>query len=120
VIVYLQDSKRGFYNFWVKDANKCLATSQLSATEPALLDLSLLSKSNPLCLGESNGIVQLKATGGNGGNIYWQDNATKQSSDRFIGLTQGQYTYKVVDSQRLPRYRSISRAQMACGHIGSS
>ncbi|MDI9881107.1 SprB repeat-containing protein [Flectobacillus longus] len=99
---YFSDSlftglKAGLYNFWVKDANKCLATSQLSATEPALLDLSLLSKSNPLCLGESNGIVQLKATGGNGGNIYWQDNATKQSNDRFIGLTQGQYTYKVVD-----------------------
>lgn len=99
---YFSDSlftglKAGLYNFWVKDANKCLATSQLSATEPALLDLSLLSKSNPLCLGESNGIVQLKATGGNGGNVYWQDNATKQSNDRFIGLTQGQYTYKVVD-----------------------
>lgn len=99
---YFSDSlftrlKVRLYNFWVKDANKCLATSQLSATEPALLDLSLLSKSNPLCLGESNGIVQLKATGGNGGNIYWQDNATKQSNDRFIGLTQGQYTYKVVD-----------------------
>lgn len=99
---YFSDSlfsglKAGQYNFWVKDANKCLATSQLIATEPQLLDLSLFSKSNPLCLGESNGIVQLKATGGNGGNIYWQDNAIKQSSDRFIGLTQGQYTYKVVD-----------------------
>jgi hypothetical protein len=99
---YFSDSlfsglKAGQYHFWVKDANKCLATSQLSATEPQLLDLSLFSKSNPLCLGESNGIVQLTATGGNGGNIYWQDNSTKQSADRFTGLTQGQYTYKVVD-----------------------
>ena len=89
---------KGAYHFWVKDANACLAKTSLSITEPNLLMLKVASISNPLCMGESNGVVNLASEGGNGGNVYWQDNALNQfQNPRFEGLTEGDYTFKVVD-----------------------
>ncbi len=89
---------KGTYHFWVKDAHRCTTSTLLDATEPTLLELTVEHQQNPLCLGEKNGIVTLIAKGGNGANTFWQDNVIEQyQNSQFKGLSQGDYTFKVVD-----------------------
>lgn len=87
----------GAYKFWVKDTKACLQTTSLSITQPSVLDLSLTGKTDPLCAGEQNGRIMLAAMGGNGTYTYWKDNVTQQKNGTFEGLTQAEYTFKVVD-----------------------
>lgn len=99
---YLSDNtfsalNAGNYNFWIKDSHQCLMTSSLKITEPDSLKLSLVKAINPLCAGTEDGIIELKAVGGNGGNVYWRDNAFRQQSVQFTGLSQGEYSFKVED-----------------------
>jgi hypothetical protein len=87
----------GSYRFRVKDANSCEQSTTLTITQPEQLDLSLVQKTDPLCAGDQNGRVNLKAVGGNGGYVYWKDNALQQKTNVFEGLTQSEYAFKVVD-----------------------
>jgi hypothetical protein len=87
----------GSYRFRVKDANSCEQSTTLTITEPELLNLSLVQKTDPLCAGDQNGRINLKAAGGNGGYVFWKDNASQQKTNVFEGLTQSEYAFKVVD-----------------------
>lgn len=89
--------KAGSYRFRVRDSKQCEQSTTLTIGQPTLMDLSLLEKSNPLCAGEQNGKIVLLAAGGNGGYRYWKDNSSEQSKGTFEGLTQAEYTFKVID-----------------------
>ncbi|GAB4054580.1 hypothetical protein GCM10028810_63550 [Spirosoma litoris] len=91
------DLKAGTYTFWVKDQNGCRQSTSLPVTEPAKMRLSLTDRIDPLCAGDQNGIINVSASGGNSGYTYWLDNRLAQSTGRFIGLTQAEYTLKAVD-----------------------
>lgn len=87
----------GQYQFWVKDANQCLHKTQIAVTQPTELQLSLTERKDPLCAGDQNGRIQVKASGGNSSYIYTLDNAIHQSVGLFEGLTQADYTLLVTD-----------------------
>ncbi|QMW07211.1 SprB repeat-containing protein [Spirosoma foliorum] len=91
------DLKAGTYTFWVKDQNGCRQSTSLPVTEPVKMRLSLTDRIDPLCAGDQNGIINVAASGGNSGYTYWLDNRLSQSTGRFVGLTQAEYTLKAVD-----------------------
>lgn len=93
-----ENLKAGKYQFFVRDSKKCLKETELTITEPPLLTLDLVSKADPLCIGEKNGKIEVKAAGGNtGGYTYIIDNGLKQSKGLFIDLNKGIYTFAVED-----------------------
>ncbi len=88
--------KSGSYTFYVKDKNQCVQKNNIILTEPTYLRLNLISKTDPLCYGDKNGVIVLAAGGGNGGYVY-QTNATIQNSPTFKGLTEANYSFSVTD-----------------------
>lgn len=94
----LKNLKEGYYSLYVRDKNFCVATQkEFYMPQPKELQLSLVSAQNPLCIGESNGKILLKAIGGNLQYKYTIDNAKTQSNPQFENLSQGDYTFKVQD-----------------------
>jgi SprB repeat len=89
--------KAGTYTFYITDKNACANQAKLEVTQPELLTLSLLNKTNPLCVGEANGRVTLISTGGNGRNTYIKDNVFKQTHPLFENLSQGDFSFRVED-----------------------
>lgn len=87
----------GNYRFWVRDSKQCETSTTLAIGQPEVLQLTLLESRDPLCAGETNGSVDLVAAGGNGGYVYWRDNAVAQASGQFTGLGGTAYTFKVED-----------------------
>jgi hypothetical protein len=94
-----KDLVAGNYKFFVRDSKQCLKETELLITEPEKLDLSLMAQTDPLCIGEKNGSITLKANGGNnGGYTYTMDNSLKQlNNGLFENLSEGNYTFKVED-----------------------
>lgn len=97
----LKGLKAGNYAFYVKDQNNCPAEplKSFAVTEPTLLTLAVNEQIDPLCFGETNGEITVAATGGNGSYQFIRDNRSSfiQSTERFTDLTQGEYTFKVLD-----------------------
>ncbi|MCU0324557.1 MAG: SprB repeat-containing protein [Spirosomaceae bacterium] len=94
----LKNLKEGYYTLYVRDKNFCVATQkEYYIPQPQELQLSLVSAQNPLCIGESNGKILLKAAGGNLQYKYTIDNAKTQANPLFENLSQGDYTFKVKD-----------------------
>jgi len=91
--------KAGDYTFYVKDANKCQKKVNLTLTQPDLLELSLVKASNPLCLGDENGKIELLAKGGNSDYTYILDNVKKNSEGIFTNLTESEYALRVIDKK---------------------
>ncbi|WP_128545347.1 SprB repeat-containing protein [Larkinella soli] len=87
----------GTYRFRVQDAHQCLQTATIDLSQPAKLAISLTAKADPLCAGESNGTIEVNATGGNGGYEYRLDASRTQSGGRFTGLIQGEFALRVTD-----------------------
>lgn len=87
----------GDYTFYVKDAKQCQKKTELKVTEPALLELTLVKATNPLCLGDANGKIEVLAKGGNSGYNYVLDNSIKNNEGLFSNLTQDKYALLVID-----------------------
>lgn len=99
---YLSDSTfsslaAGDYTFYVKDAHQCQKKTDLKVTEPALLELALIKATNPLCMGDENGKIQVLAQGGNAGYTYIMDNSIKNKTGFFDNLSQDTYAFQVID-----------------------
>ncbi len=84
----------------VKDANGCVAAwanNPVVITMPTQISVSA-TVTNVLCLGGSDGTIDVSATGGTPGYEYSIDNGTNyQASANFAGLAAGSYTIKVID-----------------------
>lgn len=94
----IKNLKAGFYKLFVKDSHQCLARQDsFQVKQPDLLQASLAAKTDPLCAGEQNGAIKLKAIGGNSQYTYIMDNRLKQKEPLFEKLTQGSYTFKILD-----------------------
>ena len=95
----LKGLKAGNYKVYVRDKNNCVISDQpaFKVSEPNKLILAVSSQSNPLCAGEQNGIIQIKAGGGNGGYGYVMDNVRSNAKGYFDSLSRGDYTFKVTD-----------------------
>jgi hypothetical protein len=59
----------------------------------------LVKASNPLCLGDENGKIELLAKGGNSDYTYILDNVKKNSVGVFTDLTDNEYALQVIDKK---------------------
>jgi hypothetical protein len=91
--------KMGNFKIWVKDANNCVAESNiLTITQPTLLQVAIDTSVNIKCYGESTGSVTLTATGGTTAYQYQLGGGTLQSSATFPGLNAGAKSFTVRDA----------------------
>jgi len=88
----------GAYRVQVRDMNQCTATlPEIRLAQPDQLDMRLVKKQNPRCVGEENGEVLLEALGGNGLSQFSQDQMAFQSEAHFTNLKAGAYVFRVRD-----------------------
>lgn len=85
----------GNYTGYVKDANGCVKTVQISVSEPAPLVVAS-TVSNVSCAGGSNGIVTLNVSGGTQPYDYAWSNET--GTQNLFNLTAGAYAVTVNDN----------------------
>lgn len=86
----------GNYTVTITDANTCTNDVSVTITEPFPLTLSLVSQTNVLCNGGTNGAATVNASGGSGSNSYsWSPIAT--SGPTASSLSAGTYTAQVQD-----------------------
>ncbi len=95
-----QNLKVGKYLVFVKDGNQCFKQSEITLKEPDKLKMSIVKQADPLCAGEQNGIIEVKAVGGNGGYTFIRDNIIENQTGLFDKLTQAEYTFKVLDAKK--------------------
>ena len=86
----------GTYNVTVTDANACTTTATATVTGPTTaVAVALNSKTNVSCNGNSNGAINITASGGTPNYTYaWSDGSAAE--DR-TGLAAGTYTVTVTD-----------------------
>ena len=85
----------GTYSVTLEDGNGCTADASFTLTQPDLLDVSYTS-TNANCYGQSNGNINITASGGMPGYSYlWGNGAT--SEDR-ASIPAGTYTLTVSDA----------------------
>ncbi|MDJ1504202.1 hypothetical protein, partial [Xanthocytophaga agilis] len=90
----------GSYTVSVRDGKGCINTTTVTLTQPTLLQLTLSSKTDPLCNGNSNGTISVSASGGTGPYTYSTDGVNfSNTTGNFSGLASGNYTITVKDSK---------------------
>ncbi len=88
----------GNYTVTVRDANNCEVSEVAEVEEPTLLTLSVTSTTEPSCVGNTDGQIELTASGGTGPYNYSIDNGgTTQTIGTFVGLGDGTYDPWVED-----------------------
>ena len=88
----------GSYDITVTDGQGCTDNQVVDLLDPAPIDLSDLNTSGVLCNGDSNGSVQINATGGTGGLSYSLNGGSfEMNNGLFDNLTGGTYFIDVVD-----------------------
>lgn len=87
----------GIYQMGIRDANLCVATkSDTLVQRPAIVSSVQIMNNN--CFGQNNGKVKILASGGTPPYQYQLNSGSYGSSDSFVGLTAGTYSYTVQDS----------------------
>lgn len=88
----------GTYTVTVRDANLCTTNVLVTITQPAILSLTLNSKTDVACNGNSTGSITVT---GSGGTLPYQYDIGSgfQASGTFSGLSASTYTITVRDAQ---------------------
>ncbi|PWS28687.1 hypothetical protein DHW03_02235 [Pedobacter yonginense] len=86
------------YTLWVRDAHNCTESINVALTEPAVLALSLSSKSDVTCAGSNNGSLTLNAIGGTQPYRYAINGGAPQTSNRFDNLAGGSHLLSLTDA----------------------
>jgi uncharacterized protein (DUF2141 family) len=87
----------GVINYTVNDANACAGQGTFTLNPP----VSITATATPTqiqCNGQSNGNIQLSASGGQAAYTYSQNGVTYQASNAFTGLSAGTYTLYAKDA----------------------
>ena len=87
----------GNYIITIKDANGCTITANETVTQPDAIVVSN-STDSTTCYASSDGSIIVAASGGTGTLQYSLDGITFQTSTQFNGLTSGNYTITIKDS----------------------
>ncbi len=87
----------GTYSVTVTDANSCTATLSTMVTEPAG-PLALTAEGNGICMGASNGVVSVTASGGTPGYSYLWSTGPNDTLAVLSGLPVGIYQVTVTDT----------------------
>ena len=88
----------GSYTVTIRDAKLCNATATVTIDEPTLLELTIVSSSNGVCQGASDGSIEVSASGGTAPYTFaWNHDATADSGT-VSGLGAGTYTVTITDN----------------------
>ncbi|MEZ4985456.1 MAG: SprB repeat-containing protein [Saprospiraceae bacterium] len=94
----LSNLQAGDYSLTLTDRNDCSVSDTFTVTQPDSLIVSWVVIQQPDCVGDTNGAIELQATGGTGSYTFlWQD-GVQQSSPLRTGLQAGNYAITVTDS----------------------
>jgi gliding motility-associated-like protein len=86
----------GTYNIQVTDHSLCVATSEISISEPGMLAASY-EATGPSCIGNNDGFVEVAVYGGTEPYLFrWDQNTI--DIPYLSGLIQGSYDISVVDA----------------------
>ncbi len=87
----------GMYDAYVIDTNLCVLSQPIEVVEPTPVDFDF-SVINLTCFNNNTGVIQLDASGGNGGYTYSIDNGGAfQPGSTFFGLPADDYDVVVQD-----------------------
>ncbi len=86
------------YTFVITDANGCTSTTS-TTVGPISNPTASTNTVDPSCQGDTNGTVQIIATGGVGPYTYSFDGSVFTTTSSYTGLGDGTYAYEVRDSK---------------------
>ena len=101
----------GNYSLVVKDANACLYSVDAIITEPPVLSIQLVSKTDVKCFGANTGSLQVSAAGGAPPYQYSANSVDFQSSSLISSLSAGLRTIYVKDQYGCVRSLSTALSQ---------
>ncbi|KQO29641.1 hypothetical protein ASF10_03800 [Flavobacterium sp. Leaf82] len=114
----------GKYQYFVKDANNCVASIsneiKIDALEPLLLDLDI-TNAVVKCTGEQTGVIVANAAGALGNYAYTLETTAgvilqgPQADGRFEGLIAGNYNVRVVSGDCDAVVKSVEIKEPAVG-----
>ncbi|MBI4649080.1 MAG: hypothetical protein HY738_21445, partial [Bacteroidia bacterium] len=88
----------GSYTITVTDGNSCTEVQTITVSNSDGPTANILSQTNVLCNGDTNGEATATQSGGTGTYSYvWNDPAPAQSAATVTGLTAGTWTVTVTD-----------------------
>lgn len=88
----------GNYTLRIKDANSCLKDTIITITQPAVLAISSIQITEPVCNGDINGFITITGTGGTTPYTYAINTSAYVGSNTFSGLARGTYTLHLKDA----------------------
>jgi len=103
----------GTYIVTVTDANGCQATQSCTIKEPALIVLTIDSKTNIGCFGDNTGSATGSATGGTGALSYLWNTNPVQNMATATGLIAGTYQLTVTDENNCSKVQTVTLTQPA-------
>ena len=107
----------GIYEVTVSDANNCNPKIEtFTITEPPILEVSLISRTNILCSGESTGAIEIVVVGGTSTlsnyNFAWTGpNGFTSSNKNLSAISAGTYNVLVTDKSGCSKALSIALTQ---------
>lgn len=93
----LTNLEAGEYTVEVLDHNNCPAERVITLREPPELSITLMDKTDLICFGDTDGNIQVDASGGEGSYMYSIDGSSLSSSAEFDQLPADQYIVTVQD-----------------------
>jgi len=89
----------GNYSVVVTDANGCVHdTNPLTVTQPPAIRDSVVTSTNELCFGQTNGSITAGVTGGTGAYTYSWNTTPVQATATATGLAAGNYSVMIKDA----------------------
>jgi gliding motility-associated-like protein len=89
----------GNYTFYIRDNNGCSVTHPLNVLDQSTLVASFSGTKNVTCYGNSDGAIEINATGGLQPYNFSMNGGSTLSSASFNGLVAGQYKFVISDSE---------------------
>lgn len=103
----------GSYTVTITDSKSCSKAFSQTLTQPSPISIAYTTSDyngfNIRCFGNTNGVINLTASGGNGGYAYnWSNGSTTED---LSSLAAGTYTVNVLDSKSCSATQSVTLSQ---------
>ena len=109
----------GNYIVTAKDANGCSITTALVLNQNPAIEFTGITTANPLCHGDANGSIKVKAIGGTVSLTYQINNGPSLADGNYLGLTGGNYLITVRDDNNCIKDTIISIIEPASFYFSS-
>src|SRR5690606_30266298 len=103
----------GTYTVTVTDANNCTTTTNVTVTEPLVLEatIALANVVNVSCFDGNDGSATVTVTGGTAPYTYLWNDANAQTTPIAIGLVAETYTVTVTDANNCTTTTTVTIAE---------